>query len=94
MGLTYFLRECDEQDAFCEALVRALPDHVIAARQPARTGRNVASLYLEGRGDLYHLVTDTLHAAVPWELWTAVSSHRLDRHTADATEQRPLLRSC
>ncbi len=89
MGMTYNLRECEEQDAFCETLVRALPDDIIAVRQPRRAGRSMASLYLEGKGDLYHLVTDTLRA-VPWELWCAVSSHRLDRHTAEAIEQRPL----
>lgn len=53
----------------------------------------MASLYLEGKGDLYHLVTDTLRAEVPWGLWSAVSTHQLDRHTAEAIEQRPLFRA-
>ncbi|HEY2632719.1 MAG TPA: hypothetical protein VGI26_10130 [Solirubrobacteraceae bacterium] len=92
MGMTYNLREREEQDAFCETLVRALPDDVIAVRQPRRAGRSMASLYLEGKGDLYHLVVDTL-SAVPWELWCAVSTHQLDRHTAEAIEQRPLFRA-
>ena len=48
----------------------------------------MASLYLEGKGDLYHLVVDTLRA-VPPELWSTVSTHQLDRHTAEAIEWRP-----
>jgi len=86
MGLTYFLRECDEHEAFCETLVSALPGDVLAVKEPSRAGHNIASLYLEGKGDLYHLATDTLRAEVPWELWTAVSGHQLDRHTADAID--------
>jgi hypothetical protein len=90
MGMRYHLRECEEQDAFCEMLVRALPDDIVAVMQPRRADRGMVSLYLEGKGDLYHLVTDTLRAEVPWELWPAVSTHQLDRHTAEAIEQRPL----
>lgn len=89
--MTYHLRECDEQQAFCEALVRALPDDVIAVRQPTRAGRDMVSLRLEGRGDLYHRVTDTLRAEVPWELWSAVSTHAIDRGTAEAIVWRPVL---
>jgi len=91
--MTYYLRECEEQDVFCETLVGVLPDDVMTVRKSRREGRNMASLYLERQGDLYHLVTDTLRAKVPWELWTAVSTHRLDRHTAEAVEPRPLLSS-
>jgi len=69
-------------------LVCELPDDVIAVRQPRRAGRSMASLYLEGKGDLYHLVVDTLRA-VPPELWSTVSTHQLDRHTAEAIEWRP-----
>jgi hypothetical protein len=90
MGMTYYLEDCAEQDAFCDALVAALPDDVMVTRQPKRKGRNVASLYLERSGDLYTLVTDTLRAKVRRELWVAVSRHRLDPHTADALEPRPL----
>ncbi len=86
--MIYYLRECGEQDEFCATLTRALPPDVIAARQPQRAGRSMASLHLEGKGDLYHLVVDTLRAAVPWELWTAVSAHRLDRRTTDAIKPR------
>jgi hypothetical protein len=90
MGMTYCLRQCAEQDTFCETLVSALPDDVISVRQPGRAGDNMASLYLDRPGDIYSLVTDTLKAKVPWELWTAVSTHRIDPHSAELIEPRPL----
>jgi hypothetical protein len=90
MGMTYYLEDCAKQDAFCAALIAALPDDVMAVRQPKLKGCNVASLYLERSGDLYTLVTDTLREKVSWELWSAVGTHRLDPHTADAVAPRQL----
>ncbi len=52
----------------------------------------MASLYLEGEGDLYHLATDAFGVDMPWELWRAVRTLRLDRHTAEAILDRSLLR--
>jgi len=93
VGLTYYLRDCEEQDAFCDALIRALRDGVVAARQHALPGHNAACLHVEGAGDLYHAVTDALRESVPPELWTAVSTLGIGRSTAEAIEWRPLLAS-
>jgi hypothetical protein len=37
----------------------------------------LTSFLLRGHGDLYTVVSDTLRASVPWELWSAVSTHEM-----------------
>jgi hypothetical protein len=93
MSMTYHLRECDQQQAFCTALRSGLPDAVKVTMQPATPGRNVASLHFHGAGDLYSAVVDSLHAAVPYGLWSVVSTLTMTRDTADAVRWRPLLPS-
>lgn len=90
--MTYHLRECEQQQAFCDAMASALPDGVRMTMQPAVPGRNIACLHFHGSGDLYSAVVDALHASVPHELWAVVSTHTMTRDTADSVTWRPLVR--